>query len=399
MDDKARVLILGGSPFQRDFIEEALAYRMPGGEGLECHVLDGNPGCVCAGMPGIRFSAVNFGDYEALQSYYLKQGPFIGVFAPAGETGNRMAARLAEEMGGMPYNPVRVVEATTDKGVLRQVAGEGGVRQPRMIFYRDAATVAAEIGYPCVVKPPACASAKGVTLVRGPEALAGAIAEALPFVDGDAGRILIEEYIAGDQYSLETVSVGGEHRLVALVQEHILRRGGHCLERCDQIALARDKELWSKAESFVQKLLEALGVIVGGCHIETRLRDGEFVLIEAGSRTGGFRHSLIKTARGQNFNQLVLCAYLAPNCAKKWFKNDLRPNRDALCNIVYFPEDQTHYQRAAEAGLEAEYIAYRPEYIYPPKSLADLHGFYYLADPKGGSLEEYILPLGEGVND
>src|SRR5205823_5977959 len=96
-----------------------------------------------------------------------------------------------------------------DKAQMKAVLREHGIpcaRHRLAASEGEAWAFAAEVGYPLVVKPPAGAGAESTYRADDAEALAGALRAAAPGPDRPA---LIEEFITGEEHSLETVSLDG----------------------------------------------------------------------------------------------------------------------------------------------------------------------------------------------
>jgi D-alanine-D-alanine ligase len=119
------------------------------------------------------------------------------VHGPHGEDGT-LAALL--DLAGVPYvgSGVRPGALAMDKWVTKLIARELGIATApgRLLTARTAA------GYawngPVVVKPVAAGSSLGVTLVRSPEGLAAALAEALRHDD----RMLVEQVVEGREVDI-----------------------------------------------------------------------------------------------------------------------------------------------------------------------------------------------------
>jgi D-alanine-D-alanine ligase len=114
------------------------------------------------------------------------------LHGPNGEDGT-IAGLL--ELLGVPFtgSGVRAGAIAMDKWATKLVAAAVGIPTAagRLVTAADPHPVAWTL--PVVVKPVASGSSRGVTLVREPDALPGAIAEALEFDD----RVLVEQFVVG----------------------------------------------------------------------------------------------------------------------------------------------------------------------------------------------------------
>src|SRR5690606_22521927 len=86
-----------------------------------------------------------------------------------------------------------------DKEISKRLFRAAGVPTPEWLTAPvDAETVAAELGFPVIVKPNAEGSTVGLTLVREPGELDAAIAAAAEF----DRTVLIERYVAGRELTV-----------------------------------------------------------------------------------------------------------------------------------------------------------------------------------------------------
>jgi D-alanine-D-alanine ligase len=130
----------------------------------------------------------------------------VALHGGLGENGTVQALL---EVVGVPYTGSGPLAASIAmaKDMAKHVLRDCGVRVPRWVMTpADARTVAAEVGFPCIVKPVSEGSSVGLSLVREPAALAAAIAAAAVWDD----RVMIEAYVDGPEL---TVGVLGDRAL------------------------------------------------------------------------------------------------------------------------------------------------------------------------------------------
>lgn len=126
-----------------------------------------------------------------------------------------LAALVAERRGFVGPSPASV-RAVKDKKVLRSkltAAGLGPVRFAVATTPAEAYAAVEKVGLPAVFKPRALGGSAGVRLVADHADVAGAFAEATTArVGTTASRyagILIEEYVDGLEFSVDSVTTGG----------------------------------------------------------------------------------------------------------------------------------------------------------------------------------------------
>ncbi|MCB1007730.1 MAG: ATP-grasp domain-containing protein [Acidobacteria bacterium] len=204
------------------------------------------------------------------------------------EPGMLVAARLREALGAPGLSVERTIPFR-NKEAMKRVLDAAGIRTPRHAAARDAAEIEAaaeRIGYPLIVKPIAGAGSADTHRVHDARELAATI-EAVRHVE----EVSVEEFVDGDEYTYDTVSIDGEpafhnvawyrpRPLVARTEEWISPQVV-ALRHPDQPALAAGVEMG-------RRVLAALGFESGFTHMEWyRKPDGEVVFGEIGGRPPG----------------------------------------------------------------------------------------------------------------
>lgn len=206
------------------------------------------------------------------------------------EPGMTVAARLREALG-LPGMTVAETVPFRDKEAMKRVLDEAGIRTPR---HARASTVSAvreaaeRIGYPLIVKPIAGAGSADTHRVED----ASELEAVLPRV-AHVEEVSVEEFIDGEEYTFDAVTVGGEivyynigwyrpRPLIARTVEWISPQTV-ALRNPDVPRLAGGRQMGAA-------VLEALGFRTGFSHMEWYLKpDGEAVFGEIGGRPPGGR--------------------------------------------------------------------------------------------------------------
>jgi hypothetical protein len=190
---------------------------------------------------------------------------------------------------GLPAHAVETVRAVHDKDVMRERLRESGVDDTPAALVTspaEAAAFGARHGYPFVVKPVAAAGSCGVRVVRAEsETTEAFLAASGDFAGVTRAEVLVEAYHDGPQYSVEAFSEAGEHVMVAVTKKYsdpvTLIELGHVtpapLDPVDR------KEI----ESYVHRVLNALGVEFGPTHTEIAMTADGPRIIETHLRVGG----------------------------------------------------------------------------------------------------------------
>jgi biotin carboxylase len=216
----------------------------------------------------------------------------VAAIVPATEPSVRCAARLAARWG-LPGNPVPTASACRDKRLMRDLARRKGLRVPAYATVTDAAglrAAAARIRFPLIVKPATGAASHNVTLVRDADELQRVFGDERSDRDLFGGVIdewLVEEYIAGTEYAVNTFSVEGRHTVLDTWRYRLPADSAYDNPYWDFYQVDQATPARAAVERFALEVLDAFGVRVGPCHIEIKLDAAGPVLIEIGARLPG----------------------------------------------------------------------------------------------------------------
>ena len=374
----SKILVLGGSFLQSTFINKAAEL------GFELLVLDGSLDCYVSKWPNIEFVHADFSDYEKVKELALDYNPLL-VYAPCNEIGNLIAAKLSKKIG-YSYNSVEVVQSSLDKSLQRKIASKCDLLySPKCLKYnRDLSKIQKTLSYPMIVKPSRSSASRGVSSAKNLEELQLAIESASRFLE-KGGCVMIEEYLEGDQISVETISANGVHSIVGITKEE-LSGAPYFIERCHHMSSEIHQTYFDLIEQKVYQLLNQMGVEFGPCHIELMVSGDKVSLIEIATRAGGLRDGLMNCAGYADYNEMILEAFLNKTVSKS--KNIL-PQRNGLVNILMNPEDLNSVLRASKDGvLSTVYFNQKPP-AFKPENLMDAYGYAYMSSHQ--SLKNYAL--------
>ncbi|HEX4788906.1 MAG TPA: ATP-grasp domain-containing protein [Actinospica sp.] len=228
---------------------------------------------------------------EAARVLHARE-PLAGVVC-CDETRLVSAARVAEALG-LPGSPPEAVAACRDKYRTRAALAARGVSRVRCLSVRsadEARRAAAEIGYPVVVKPRDQCNSHGVTRVDDPAAIAEAYARAAhaPWAEmahEQPDAVLVEEYLDGPEISVDAVAYQGRARVAVVARKETgfapsFEETGHLVDAADP--LLEDERL----AEVVEGALGAVGYHTGAAHIELRITDYGYKIVEINARIGG----------------------------------------------------------------------------------------------------------------
>jgi biotin carboxylase len=220
------------------------------------------------------------------------------------EDGLLPAARLNEALE-LDWVSVETVEATRDKIRMRERLAWAGVSPVAVRVCRspdEVGELAAEIGFPVVLKPPDGMASAGVRLVASV-----ADAEAA-FSEAGGGPLLAEEFLEGPEYSVESFSFHGRHVVLAVTEKQVLGHGrGRFVEIGHALPARLSGDVEAEVRSVVGDVLSALELAEGPAHTEIKLTPGGVRVVETHNRPGGDHIlELVKLVTGVDLDELTL---------------------------------------------------------------------------------------------
>ncbi len=210
------------------------------------------------------------------------------------------AARAALSIPGMRPKTARNFR---DKNRMKEVLAAAGLPVARQVLVHgtdDALRLVQAVGYPIVLKPLAGFGAKDTQRVSNEEELMHALNRLQP---SRHRPVQGEEFVRGDEYTLETISVGG--RAVWQSSTYYLPGPLQVVENpwmqyCVLLPREQHPPHVAKFAPLAARALQALGMQTGLSHMEWfRRPDGSMVISEVAARPPGVNiMTLIGLAHG-----------------------------------------------------------------------------------------------------
>ncbi|MEU2354743.1 ATP-grasp domain-containing protein [Streptomyces misionensis] len=216
-----------------------------------------------------------------------KFDPFT-LIASFGESDQYPYAAIAEALG-LPAHSRETVKLAHDKAAMRAWLREKGIDGAAAARVEDLDELRAFVrrhGLPCIVKPVTNAGSAGVSKVTSEDALERAWERAAGSGPGSAhSGVLVEEFFDGPQFSVEAFSEGGEHQVVGITRKYSDPATFVELGHVSPADLPGEQR--RDIESYVKRIIEAIGVCDGPTHTEVVLTSRGPRLIETHVRMGG----------------------------------------------------------------------------------------------------------------
>ncbi|NDZ91707.1 ATP-grasp domain-containing protein, partial [Streptomyces sp. SID10115] len=215
------------------------------------------------------------------------------------------AHEVAEELRA-EVNPTAAIRFLSDKHAMRELLAR---RELSPVVYesapsrREVPSAVERVGLPAVVKPVALAGSRGVFLWREPRDLAAWTA--LVDTYGYEGPFLVEEYLRGPEYSVETLSQDGVHQVVGIT-EKVLGPPPLFVEVGHVHPAPLPPERAQAVEELAVRFLTVCGYRFGPAHTEVIWTERGPRVVESQARLGGDRiPRLIELAGGLDVERAI----------------------------------------------------------------------------------------------
>lgn len=253
------------------------------------------------------------GDLRATAEALRRRG--VTAVIAGSETGVLLADLLASSIPGVPTNGVGKSPARRDKSLLSASllqAGLSAVPEERVTSAAAAASSAAALGaWPLVVKPTSSAGGDGVTLCADEHQLR----DAVDAIIGSTNKIgvkneaaVVQKYLQGDVFSVNTVSCYGKHYVTNIWQ---YKKSGFLYDH--EFLIPAEGATQDKLTAYAFDALDALEIRFGPAHIEMINTETGPIIVDFGARLHGCDSpSINRECTGVGQDELTADAFTAP---------------------------------------------------------------------------------------
>jgi len=297
-DVKPKVLILGSGPnrigqgieFDYSCVHAAITLSQAG---FETVMINCNPETVSTDYDTadrLYFEPLTFED--VLEVYYAEQqsgqgGPgVVGVIVQlGGQTPLRLAQRLAD--AGVPIvgTSPEAIDLAEDRGAFGDVLTTAGLPAPRYgtaTTFEQAKRIAADIGYPVLVRPSYVLGGRGMEIVYDEETLHGYITRATQL--SPEHPVLVDRFLE-DAIEIDVDALcDGSEVYIGGIMEHIEEAGIHSGDSaCALPPVTLGRSDIEKVRRATEAIAHGVGV-VGLLNVQFALKDDVLYVLEANPR-------------------------------------------------------------------------------------------------------------------
>ncbi len=267
-----KILIIGAGEMQLDIIKKVNE------KGLYSIAVDYDENA-----PGFEYASekalISTNDSEAILKF-AKNAKIDGILTTS-DYPVRVVSKVAKELF-LPAMSEAVAEICTNKYLQRNFLLENNLNVP----YYTSELETDLTNFPYIVKPIDSSASRGVKLVHTVNELSDAILIAKN--NSKTGKYIIEEYIEGREFSVETLTQNFQTVIVAITEKQIINpQSGYFVENAHIQPANLDKKEFSIIKSEVLKAIKLLNLNNCPTHTEVKLKDHNCYIIEIACRLGG----------------------------------------------------------------------------------------------------------------
>ena len=236
---------------------------------------------------------------EVLLSYLRTlEVTLLGVVAGS-EIGIECCDWLSEAIG-LPTNGMSGSEARRDKYIMQETIKAHGlrsIRQIRATHYDQIEHFASIQSFPLIVKPLRSAGSDHIFKCRSKSDLRRAFDSIMNHKNafGDMNQaVVVQEFIEGTEYIVDTVSRDGVHKVVALWAYDKRSHQGQDFVYYGMSSLSGTSEVGRQLASYTVGVLDAVGIRHGAGHAEVIMTKDGPCLVEVGARPQGCEGNQIR---------------------------------------------------------------------------------------------------------
>lgn len=245
--------------------------------------------------------------------------PIRGI-VPASDPTAVIAALAAERLG-LPHNPPAAARRAANKLAMRTALRDADVPVPRFWSFPledGPARAAAEVTYPCVLKPLIFSASRGVIRADDPAAFAAAwerIARLLRHTaperrereEGAARTLLVEAFVPGAEVAVEGLLRGGVLEVLAVFDKPDPLDGPYFEETLYVTPSRHPAGVVAAIEETTAAGARALGLVEGPVHAELRLAPAGPVVLEIAARSiGGLCSRTLRFGAGLSLEEVLV---------------------------------------------------------------------------------------------
>ncbi|RGY94783.1 ATP-grasp domain-containing protein [Clostridium sp. AM58-1XD] len=364
---KDKIVIIGANDFQNQLIIKAKA------RGMETHVFAWEKGAVGKKNADF-FYPISIIEKEKILQICREIQP-NGVVSIASDLAALTVNYIAEKLN-LIGNGMDSARVSTNKYLMRKAFEKRGDPSPKCYYSDELSNINFKsLRWPLIVKPVDRSGSRGITKISDLADLSSAIRSAEK--ESFSKKAIVEEFVEGEEFSVEYISYKGVHTFLALTKKYTTG-APHFIETGHVQPAAVSDEILNKIKGIVEHALDTLMIKNGASHSELKVdNNGKIKIIEIGGRMGGdcIGSDLVQLSTGVDFINMVIDVA----CGRKpVFKKVCVPQK-AEVRFIFNQEDINQLERIKLKNPESLYRVSDIDIIdseHPVTDSSTRYGYY-----------------------
>lgn len=295
---KKKLVVIGANDFQNQLIMKSRE------KGYETHVFAWQCGDI-GERTGDHFYPISIVEKERILEICRDIRP-DGIASIASDLASITVNYIAENLD-LTGNGMVSAMLSTNKHLMRGAFEKNGLPSPKSIQVSSPSEIdLSSFLYPLIVKPTDRSGSRGIFKVENPSQLTHAVERASQ--ESFEKKVLVEEFVEGEEFSIEYVSFEGKHHFLAATKKYTTGapkfiETGH-MEPADL-----SEYTFQRLLELIPGALDALEIRFGASHSEVKIdKNGRIRIIEIGGRMGGdlIGSDLVYLSTGYDFVEMVV---------------------------------------------------------------------------------------------
>ena len=295
-----KLVIIGANDFQNRLILKAKSL------GYQTHVFAWKQDAV-GEKTADYFYPISITEKDAILNECRRIKP-DGICSIASDLATVTVNYVAEKLG-LACNSTEHTLIQTNKYAMRRALSEAGIPCPKFILAdkgTDFEKALSDFSFPVIVKPTDRSGSRNIMKLDSLKGIEKATSEACAV--SFEKKAIIEEFLTGQEYSMETISYKGKHSLLAVTKK-FTTGAPHFIETGHIQPSDLPDHIIKKAKDMIFAALDALHIENSAGHSEFRVDEkGNIKIIEIGARMGGdcIGSDLVELSTGNDFVKMVI---------------------------------------------------------------------------------------------
>ncbi|MBQ3431216.1 MAG: ATP-grasp domain-containing protein [Clostridia bacterium] len=294
-----KLVIIGANDFQNRLILKAKE------SGYETHAFAWEEGAVGKDNAD-HFYPISIIEKEEILAKCREIQP-AGICSIASDLAAITVNYVAQNLG-LPCNPTKYTEIQTNKYKMREALSAAGIDCPKFVLTGESINkeLLKDFSFPVIVKPTDRSGSRCIMKLESAEGLEESVKNACAV--SFEKKAIVEEFIEGDEYSMETITQNGKHHYLATTKKYTTG-APHFIETGHRQPSDLSEQVNEKAKRIIFKALDALHVENSAGHSEFKVdASGNIRIIEIGARMGGdcIGSDLVYLSTGNDFVKMVI---------------------------------------------------------------------------------------------